>query len=202
MLTGVQVHVQCHTRGLGDKHKEMLYPCRCFWEQRRVGHLNMGLKNPLFVHMLLHVKNITTFCVFDCSDVLLLFLRLSFVHTWYVYLPLRCQCICASDVHVRVSALRSHGWKSCPTAFLPYSLFCLLMVSCRHPYCNSLCDLVWRERNALQEDDLKRHSCYRLQMCILKGEKVFAFIFLSAVLSTIKYFCHTMDLTVLWMADK
>lgn len=120
----------------------------------------------------------------------------------YVYLPLRCQCICASDVHVRVSALRSHGWKSCPTAFLPYSLFCLLMVSCRHPYCNSLCDLVWRERNALQEDDLKRHSCYRLQMCILKGEKVFAFIFLSAVLFTIKYFCHTMDLTVLWMADK
>lgn len=122
--------------------------------------------------------------------------------TVYVYLPLRCQCICASDVHVRVSALRSHGWKSCPTAFLPYSLFCLLMVSCRHPYCNSLCDLVWRKHNALQEDDLKRHSCYRLQMCILKGEKVFAFIFLSAVLSTIKYFCHTMDLTVLWMADK
>lgn len=84
----------------------------------------------------------------------------------------------------------------------PLQPVCLLMVSCRHPYCNSLCDLVWRKRNALQEDDLKRHSCYRLQMCILKGEKVFAFIFLSAVLSTIKYFCHTMDLTVLWMADK
>lgn len=100
MLTGVQVHVQCHTRGLGDKHKEMLYPCRCFWEQRRVGHLNMGLKNPLFVHMLLHVKNITTFCVFDCSDVLLLFLRLSFVHTC---LQVRYMCIClyAANAFVR-----------------------------------------------------------------------------------------------------